>query len=83
MEVPQTGGKAMSKVYVSVALTRLRDLSRIACPSCGKRLNLHQPDVHLPDRMLGTCSKCQQWYVIHHQRGFMALIPGPDDLSSA
>ncbi|MDX2037991.1 MAG: zinc ribbon domain-containing protein [Isosphaeraceae bacterium] len=34
------------------------------CPCCGGELDLHQPDIDSPHRMLGTCGHCAQWVVI-------------------
>lgn len=35
-----------------------------ACEYCQSWLNLHQPDIMSPDRLLGTCDVCHAWFVI-------------------
>lgn len=34
------------------------------CPSCKNALELHQPDTHNPERMLGICPGCHRWTLI-------------------
>jgi hypothetical protein len=34
------------------------------CPRCACRLDLHQPQPNLPERLLGTCDSCDTWAVI-------------------
>lgn len=38
-------------------------LTELDCLSCGEPLTIHQPDDGFPDRMLGTCSCCRNWYL--------------------
>lgn len=49
-----------------------------AAPSCGcgGPLDLSQPDPHRPDRLLGVCSGCGQWYQLGATDG--APVPVPD-----
>lgn len=49
----------------------------IDCPRCGDDLSLHQPDIDLVDRWLGTCSCCKSWFLIDCRAGVM--LPLPDD----
>jgi hypothetical protein len=48
------------------------DLSRIACLTCEIGLDLHQPDSGSPDRLLGICAGCQQWFILD-------LLPDADE----
>lgn len=36
----------------------------LACRRCGVALELHQPEVSLPDQTLGTCPGCGAWHLI-------------------
>jgi hypothetical protein len=41
-----------------------RHLALIKCPTCGVPLNLDQPDIELPNQLLGTCGGCHNWYQV-------------------
>lgn len=50
---------------LSDLVARTRDVERrAACPGCGSALDLHQPDIELPERLLGVCESCKGWYVL-------------------
>jgi hypothetical protein len=34
------------------------------CLECGTELDVHQPDLEQPDRLLGTCEACGAWYLL-------------------
>lgn len=36
----------------------------LACRNCGVPLDLHQPGVEFPDRLLGTCEECGSWFLV-------------------
>jgi hypothetical protein len=55
------------------------DLSEVECPGCHGHVAVHQPDVRLPDRLLGTCESCLAWFLIDAAAGVMVLLP---DLAS-
>jgi hypothetical protein len=61
---------------VSLTMTRVRTrhdlLSQIACMSCDIKLDLHQPNLACPDRLLGICEGCQRWYIVD-------LVPGEEE----
>ncbi len=42
------------------------DRQKLTCPvrGCGNPLELHQPDLAVPDRLLGTCLGCGQWSLV-------------------
>jgi hypothetical protein len=48
----------------SVTLTpRFVPTGPACCPACGSEAALHQPDPHLPDRLIMTCG-CGAWTVL-------------------
>ena len=63
-------------------LTRPDDLGQVRCLSCDAGLNLHQPDVEFPDRLLGICEKCRCWSVLDllpfENEVVLVLLPGQD-----
>ena len=34
------------------------------CPNCTSYLTLIQPDLALPNRLIGACEQCKHWYLI-------------------
>jgi hypothetical protein len=62
-------------VVVSLELFPLDNLFEVECPKCSAPLVLHQPDIDLPEHMLGVCSECQAWYLLNASAGVMALLP--------
>ena len=34
------------------------------CPSCGRPMQLHQPEIGMPERMLWTCGLCGDWFLM-------------------
>ncbi len=34
------------------------------CPFCRSELDLYQPQIHVPERMLGVCSSCGSWQLV-------------------
>jgi hypothetical protein len=55
----------------------------IVCPNCRSDLCRLQPDVELPDRLLGVCRTCKTWFLLDAVRGVMAVLAGPELLSTA
>jgi hypothetical protein len=45
------------------------------CPNCRAPLEIHQPDVELPGRLLGTCEVCKAWCLIYADEGEIVPIP--------
>ena len=74
----------MTSILLALDSLRLNldpeDPTAMACPSCPACLLLHQPDPELPDRLLGTCSECQAWFLIHAAAEVMVRLPGADEL---
>ena len=56
--------------------------SRILCPNCRSDLCLFQPDAGLYDRLLGVCGSCKTWFLLDAVRGIIALLAGPELLST-
>ncbi len=57
--------------------------SRLRCPLCTEVLTLHQPDEQSPDRLLGTCTECDTWFVLDAAAGFLVRLPAVEDLQAA
>src|SRR5262249_37198314 len=55
----------------------------MACPRCHACLLIHQPDQHLPDRLLATCDECRTWFLIHAAVGVILRLPNEEDLEGA
>jgi len=36
----------------------------VACVDCKSGLDVHQPDMAQPERLLGTCEQCGAWYLL-------------------
>lgn len=64
-----------SALEVIRLISEAEDFSEIACPECGGRLVIHQPDERLPERLLGTCRSCTGWFVIDAVGGMALRLP--------
>ena len=55
-------------------------LAELECLSCGALLEIHQPDNGFPDRMLGTCESCRNWYLwdFHADGNRAVMVSLPD-----
>jgi hypothetical protein len=53
----------------------------VFCMECDHRVEIHQPDSELPERMLGTCEYCQTWYLVECDTdagdAMLILLPDP------
>ena len=53
---------------------------------CEAPLEVHQPDAEHPDRILGTCERCQGWVIVdfapESDEGVMVFLPGENFLMS-
>jgi hypothetical protein len=47
----------------------------VECPSCRDLLTVHQPDVEGPDRLLGVCPACHDWFLIDASVEVIARLP--------
>jgi hypothetical protein len=47
----------------------------LRCPGCHRELALHQPDVQSPDRLLGACRECRDWFLVDLSSGVMVRLP--------
>jgi hypothetical protein len=53
----------------------------LACPVCQTSLEIHQPDLDMPERLLGSCPSCRNWTIVDIRcDGQMALtaLPHPE-----
>ncbi len=52
------------------------------CLNCRSELTLHQPDMDMPERLLGVCEECKHWYLIDLLRdvsqGVMVWLPNSE-----
>jgi hypothetical protein len=53
------------------------------CPNCDCEMALHQPDIDLPDRLLGTCMACKSWFLLDETRHIRLALPSGNDLCVA
>ena len=75
-------------IKVSLAKKRFAtltaDLALFRCLSCDAALDLQQPDVSFPDRLLGVCPGCRDWHVLDmeltEEPGVMVRLPDPASL---
>jgi len=63
------------------------DIDEGCCLACDKYLDLHQPDVGSPDRLVGICEQCGRWYLIdvtpETDEAVMVLLPEGDSVQDA
>ncbi len=56
----------------------------VCCLECGKHLGLVQPETQEPERLVGTCGNCGNWYLLDwhpgSRKGLMVLLPGHEEL---
>jgi hypothetical protein len=57
---------ASRSVSVILGLFRIPLLPNdlVRCPACDGDLDLHQPDPGDPDRLLGVCEECGDWFLM-------------------
>lgn len=74
----------MSRDEYAVELIRLfsasEDYTGLRCPDCQGRLVVHQPDERLPERLLGTCRCCFNWFLIDAGGRLMLRLPDEEAL---
>lgn len=60
--------RSYCKLPITLHLTRIdvdaEGCVAAVCHTCGRPLDLHQPDNGHPDRLLGTCAACGGWHMI-------------------
>ena len=50
--------------------------TRLNCRTCGSKLDLHQPDPEMTDRILGTCARCKTWYLFDDNHEGIEIASG-------
>ena len=54
----------------------------LPCPHCASPLTLHQLDIELADRLIGSCEACKRWYLVDlaadRDVGVLVGLPGDD-----
>lgn len=62
-------------------------ISEVACLNCRKPVEIHQPDDGFPERMLGTCPHCREWYLwdfdVDSNDAVMVLLPNHNYFKAA
>jgi hypothetical protein len=57
-------------------------IGEVACLNCGNPLEIHQPDEGFPERMLGTCAHCREWFLwdfdVETNDAVIVLLPDHD-----
>jgi hypothetical protein len=68
--MPRSNRRSIS-LPLSISRFRAKDgeLPRIRCRRCTTLLQIHQPDLETPERLLGTCPACHQWCLIESRAG--------------
>ncbi len=61
-------------------LARIGRIDEARCDRCRDPLEMHQPDVASPDRLIGTCGGCHGWFLIDAEAGLMLRLPDLDAL---
>lgn len=74
---PTGGGFVMSAVQPTQGGRRSGTAKLAGCPSCGAGLVLHQPDLDLANRLLGTCEECKAWFVVDGQLRLVSEVSVP------
>jgi hypothetical protein len=84
MTLPRTTRRIEAPVLTARVDTGPDAPAVVLCPGCDLPLELHQPDHHDPQRLLGICSHCRAWHVIdldlERGQAILVLVPGSDAL---
>lgn len=78
-----------SSITVTMTLISLHadDIKALCCPACRESMELHQPDVGFPDRMLWTCEHCGTWFLMDltpdKPEAVLVCLPDGDFIRSA
>jgi hypothetical protein len=67
---------------MTILVSRLDELESAHCPACESLLERHQPDPDQPGRLLATCGKCSEWFLIDEDAGIIAQLPAAKQLRS-
>ena len=66
----------MTALRASKNTSDVGDDDSIACPKCGGRIEVHQPDPDLPRRLLATCDDCKEWFLTGPTRSWFRRLKG-------
>jgi len=61
---PKRTATVMARLDVLPFATPAEDLTWVRCVHCKSPLDLLQPEVQFPERLLGICEECSSWYFI-------------------
>lgn len=63
------------------------DATRWRCPGCRSSLDLSQPSAQNPDMLLGTCPRCDGWYLFYqnvsNRQGLVLRLPDAGEVAQA
>jgi hypothetical protein len=68
-------GTGLATSLIPFEPIHLGAIEGVECASCQGFVDVHQPDVDRPDRLLGACPECGAWYLIDHEAGVMLPLP--------
>ena len=75
-----TGRAVLVKMTVSLLSHSVVADGTYCCLKCGGELELHQPDIELPDRLLATCGErcqeCGSWHLMDYRDGPQRVVAG-------
>ena len=67
-----------TKVTLVARNLNLEEEPVTTCSRCLQEMELHQPDVDQPDRLLGICPECGDWVMIDYESdSFASLLELP------
>lgn len=49
---------------LTIVSTDPEQLANMSCPRCQAWLDIHQPSITSPHRLLATCTQCDAWYYL-------------------
>ena len=63
-----------TKVTLVARNLNLEEEPVAACSRCRQEMELHQPDINQPDRLLGICPDCGDWVMIDYESASLASV---------
>jgi hypothetical protein len=74
------GKRLVAQLDILVFPAPPEGLAVAPCLECSGTLRLSQPDLEMPERLIGACPSCKQWYLIDLiedlDAGVIAGLPG-------
>lgn len=54
--------------------TRESSEAPVLCQECQSELDMHQPNLHRPEEMLGICHTCGEWHFVRASENDPSLV---------